>query len=191
MKKSITIKAAVALTIFLVVFFLPVSASKDPAVQERSAASLVRLKLMQGYEDGSLRLQNKIKRSEFITLVVKMLGYDKDNDTGGVNVNFKDINTKHWAYNNIRTALKYGIISGYPDNTVAPDKYVTFAEALTVMVRVLGYESSLPGNWPDNIIQGAGKLGLTQNLDIVPTKQLTRGEVSVLVSNSLTVELKK
>jgi len=38
------------------------------------------------------------------------------------------------------------LVSGYPDNTIAPDNDVTYAEALAVVIRALGYEKTLKVN---------------------------------------------
>lgn len=184
MKKVFSI---ITIITMLLLFITNVGAASDNSVIEKNANSLVKLGILKGYEDGSLRLDNKIKRSEFITLIVKMMAYDKDTDLAGTKINFKDLNAKHWAYNNIRVALKYQLVAGYPDNTIAPDKDVTYAEALAVAIRALGYENTLSGKWPDNVINTGTKLGLNKNLDLKADHPLSRGEMAVIVYNSLTV----
>ncbi|MCX7712030.1 MAG: S-layer homology domain-containing protein [Clostridia bacterium] len=190
MKNRKIIKSIIVLlTCFI--FILPVHAATDTKLQNDSAKDLVKLNLLKGYPDGSLGLQNKIKRSEFITFVVRMLGYENTVDTSSIKVSFKDIDKKHWAYNNIKVALKYKLVSGYPDNTIAPEKNVSYAEALTVIIRALGYESSLSGNWPDNVINKANALGISKNVELPGKQEITRGDMSVLVHNSLTVDFAK
>lgn len=178
----------VSILLIIALFILPVHASPETDLQDTCAKSLVGLKIMQGYEDGSLRLQNKIKRSEFVTLIVKMMGYDQDTDMNNVTVNFKDIKKSHWAFKYVRSSVKYKLIVGSPDNKFSPDSNITYAEALTVLIRSLGYESTLEGSWPDNVINKATQLGLNSNLDLTQSKQITRGEMSIMVYNSLTVD---
>lgn len=161
--------------------------SSEITIMEENANTLVNLGIMKGYEDGSLRLNNKIKRSEFITLVVKMMAYDKDTNLANTKITFKDLAKNHWAYTNIGLALKYELIAGYPDNTIAPDKDVTYAEALAVVIRALGYEKSLEGKWPNNVVNKGAELKLNKNLSIDPNQALTRGEMSVIIYNALTV----
>lgn len=161
--------------------------SSEITIMEENANTLVNLGIMKGYEDGSLRLNNKIKRSEFITLVVKMMAYDKDTNLSNTKITFKDLAKNHWAYTNIGLALKYELIAGYPDNTIAPDKDVTYAEALAVVIRALGYEKSLEGKWPNNVVNKGAELKLNKNLSIDPNQALTRGEMSVIIYNALTV----
>lgn len=160
---------------------------EDISIMDKNASSLVNLGIMKGYEDGTLRLNNRIKRSEFITLVVKMMAYDKDTDLENTKISFNDLKKNHWAYTNIGLALKYNLVAGYPDNTIAPDKDVTYAEALAVVIRALGYEKSLSGKWPDNVVNKGVDLGLNNNLSLEANHPLSRGEMSIIVYNALTV----
>lgn len=187
MKKLFIIKMLIIASITFSLFFVSVSASSDAELQNSSSETLYKLKILQGYEDGSLRLQDKIKRSEFITIIVRILGYENNTDVSGINITFKDIGKNHWAYNNVKIAMKYNIVDGYPDNTIAPDNFVTYAEALSVLVKALGYKDTLVGSWPDNVIGKSNQLGINKNILLPQNKQLTRGEVSVLVNNSLVV----
>lgn len=187
MKKNFYIKTVSFAIIIMIFINITLIGSADKTVQDTNAKTLVKLGIMKGYEDGSLKLENKIKRSEFITLVVNLLGHDKDKDLNGITLKFKDITKKHWAFNNIKLAIKHNLVSGYPDNTIGPDKNVTYAEALAVVIRALGYESSLKGKWPENVINKAKELNLNKNIDIKASQQLTRGNMSIIVYNALTV----
>ncbi|MEW4425896.1 S-layer homology domain-containing protein [Paenibacillus pabuli] len=57
----------------------------------------------------------------------------------GVVATFKDIKG-HWAESSILTAIKQGIVSGYPDGLFYPENKVTRAEFLKLTVGSLGYE---------------------------------------------------
>lgn len=187
MKKSFLIKLCILMLSIVLCTQSIYSATDSKLIQEKAEA-LVNLGILKGYEDGSLKLENKIKRSEFITLVVKLNGYDKDTLLDDIKINFKDINNKHWAYNNIKLSVKYNLVAGYPDNTIAPDKNVTYAEALAVVIKALGYESTLKGKWPKNVIDKATELNINKNLNLNADQQLTRGEMSLIVYNALTVK---
>lgn len=186
MKNLFIIKIPLIL-LMLLLFIIPVNASSSADLQNSTAQALHKLKILQGDDDGNLRLQDKIKRSEFITLMVRILGYENEPGLDNISIPFKDISKEHWAYNYVRISYKYGLVDGYPDRTIAPDSYITLAEAQTVLVKALGYKDALTGSWPDNVIAKASQLGIGKNLDIQSSKQLTRGEASILVSNSLTV----
>lgn len=188
-KKGTLLKLTVILMVVLI-GVTPVTAAADKVFENKCAQVLVKLGLMQGYEDGSLRLENNIKRSEFITLILKVACIEKSDNIDTIKMSFEDLNTNHWAYDYIMTAWHFGIISGYPDNTFAPDNPVTLTEALLALIRILGYESEMVGNWPDNVLEKASQLELCKNLDIPGNKALTRGEAAVIIFNALTVEIK-
>ncbi|HHX18754.1 MAG TPA: S-layer homology domain-containing protein [Clostridium sp.] len=159
-------------------------------IRDNCAEALVKLNILKGYEDGTLRLDNKILRSEFITLVVRLKGHHHDADINSIRINFKDIEEKHWAYNNIKLAVKHGIVTGYPDNTIKPNNNVTYAEALAVVINALGYEDTLEGDWPDNVIKKATELNLDRNLNLEANTQITRGDMSIIIYNALSIPLK-
>ncbi|HOQ36784.1 MAG TPA: S-layer homology domain-containing protein [Acetivibrio sp.] len=187
MKKQMI--SAFLIFIISIISIMPFASAEEnvPQIQQDNANTLKTLGILKGYEDGSLRLQNKIKRSEFITLVVKLMGYDTDADIDNVKVTFTDISSKHWAYDNIKRSIKYNLVAGYPNNTIAPDNDVTYAEALAVVIRALGYEKDLKGEWPNNVMDKATEINLTTNLNLDANHKLTRGEMSVIVYNALTV----
>jgi len=187
MKKFATILILLVLTTFTL---FKADAYVDPQVQEARAQALVRIGMLKGYEDGSLRLENNITRSEFFTLIVRALGWENE-DTSDINVSFSDIDSSHWAYNNVKVAVKLGLVKGYPDNTIAPDNQITYAEVLTVLIRILGYEDTLEGEWPENVVSKSQSLDMVKDLELLPRQQVTRGEVSVLIYNSLTVDFNR
>ena len=180
-------KFIIVLLAVLMLFTMQASAAVDPTVIENNAKSLVKLGIMYGDENGNLNLDKNIRRCEFVALITRMMGYEKNTDVSNMEMPFKDIPKKHWAYNSIKVAVKYGIISGYEDNTFRPDNNVSFAEAQSILLRVLNYGNTLSGKWPENVMNKSSELGLNKNLDLPADKKLTRGEASVLIYNSLTI----
>ncbi|HEY9061339.1 MAG TPA: S8 family serine peptidase [Pseudobacteroides sp.] len=61
----------------------------------------------------------------------------------------------HWAKNNILSLLTKGIIDGYPDNTIRPDKEITRAEIAKLIVIMLNI---LPSKNPDVKFKDKGKI---------------------------------
>lgn len=175
--------------IFLFNSFAFAQASHEQ-IQQDSAKIMVRLGLLKGYTNGDLGLDKKINRAEFATIVIRMMGYEKKPFTVSSKVSFKDLPKTHWAYSAIRMAASLGYIKGYSNKTFKPSNNITYAEAITIMVRVLGYGSGLSGTWPDNYISKAKTLGILKNLDVKPNEPITRGDISIIVANSLNVEIK-
>lgn len=187
MKKKLLVKSIIIIAFTLLIFSMQVQANvpTNANFEEIASKALVNLKLMMGDEQGNLNLENNVTRCEFVTLVNRMMTYDVDDSS--LSVPFKDISPKHWAYNNIKTALKHSLINGYTDNTVRPDNYVSFVEANAVIIRALGYDSNINKKWPEGIIDKTRELGLDKNLKVPEDKLITRGEASVLIYNALTV----
>lgn len=72
-----------------------------------------------------------ITRAEFASICARL-------DTGRTegNNNFIDVDG-HWAEDEIALATMFGWITGYPDGTFRPDSYITRAEAMALINRVL------------------------------------------------------
>ncbi|MGI6777169.1 MAG: S-layer homology domain-containing protein [Acetivibrionales bacterium] len=174
------------------IFFISahVNAEVDPAVISKSSSTLVKLELLKGDDTGNLKLDDKITRCEFVTLVIRLMGYDKNTDTDDISLTFTDLSERHWAYKNFKIAVKRNLIKGYDDNTVGADNFVTYTEAQAILIRALGYEGTMTGKWPVNVLTKAEELKLNKNVDVPQDKQLTRGEASVLIYNSLLVDFK-
>lgn len=180
-----------ALVLAAVIISLPVcqaSAAVDSAIIAASSQSLVKLGVMRGDTTGNLLLENKIKRCEFVTMIISMLGYDNDPSIEGVRLQFSDITEKHWAYDNIKIAVKRGLLTGYTDNTIKPDGFLTLVEAEAILINALGYSNTLVGEWPAKVTDKAAQLGLDKGIDLPVNSQLNRGEAAVLIYNSLTVD---
>ena len=101
--------------------------------------------------NGLLNPDAPITRAEFAAIAARF--DDKNTNTTS---NFSDI-ASHWAKDEIGVAANKGWINGYPDSTFRPDQYITRAEAMTLVNRVL---NRLPEKsedllddmikWPDN-----------------------------------------
>ena len=92
-----------------------------------------------------------ITRAEFAAICARFDTSKRDGDS-----NFTDI-SGHWAEAEIERAASLGWIMGYTDGTFRPENYITRAEAMTMINRVLNRlpedeDDLLDGMnfWPDN-----------------------------------------
>lgn len=160
--------------------------------QDDCGKLLVEMNLLSGYPDGTLKLENNITRAEFSVLIMKMLGYNNDNITITSKEKFKDLKSTHWAYKSVLKATELGYLSGYENNTFRPSNQLTYAECCSIMVNVLGYKKDMVGKWPNNVINMATELKINDSiLDKAANDLMTRGEVAVMLVNSLNVNLKQ
>ena len=116
-----------------------------------AVSTLSSMGIVKGHSDGTFAPNAPITRAEFAAIAARF--DDKNTDTSS---KFTDI-ASHWAKNEIGIAANKGWINGYPDDTFRPNQYITRAEAMTLVNRVL---NRLPENssdlldsmikWPDN-----------------------------------------
>ena len=125
--------------------------------EEPVLAKLKTLGLFIGDDQGNYNPDATITRAEFCAVVVRARGRENAALMIKTPTKYPDVTAKHeWAWGYIHVADSLGIVKGYPDNTFKPDQPVTQAEALTMLLRAIGYTDSLIGDWPTNyIIKGA------------------------------------
>ncbi|QKS46422.1 glycosyl hydrolase 53 family protein [Paenibacillus cellulosilyticus] len=90
--------------------------------------------LMTGYEDGSFQPTKSITRAEMATIVARWLGLKGDTSAA-----FTDT-ADHWSASYIALVADAGIMTGYSDGSFKPDQYLSRAEAVTIINRILGLE---------------------------------------------------
>ena len=98
---------------------------------------------------------------------------------------FVDIDTApaNEYYGAISYVNQMGIIEGYGDGNFGPYDGITYQDALTMLVRTLGWNNL---KYPWGVIEQAIKLGLTDGIEgVAYTDTLTRAEVAQLVYNAL------
>ena len=117
----------------------------------KAIATLSRMGILSGYEDGSFRPNATVTRAEFAAMAARF-----DTEAKPVDMPFTDL-TGCWAADEIAKAYGKGWVNGYGDNTFRPNGPITRAEAVTLINRVLRRlpetdKDLLPDErtWPDN-----------------------------------------
>jgi hypothetical protein len=160
---------------------------------EDAAALLGALNIMVGdAETGNFRPNDNIKRSEFAKIAVLALGLGSAADAAKGATQFPDVVQNHWASGYINVAAGQGIIIGDDTGNFRPDDNISYAEALTVLVRALGYKDSfLTGAWPSNFIAKAAELGITKGVNVYGSTAAIRGNVAKMLVNTLDAKVIK
>ena len=128
--------------------------------------SLRLLGVLDGYGDGTFRPGTVLTRAQFCKMAVyAMNGSDELGRYRTVTV-FPDVKPSHWAAPYINMAAKgKNIISGYADGKFHPDRTVTVGQAVTILLRMLGYkDEDVGGVWPDSYMAEAALIGLTDGV---------------------------
>lgn len=154
---------------------------------EEPVQILSALKIMVGDENGEFRLDDTIIRSEVTKMAVHALGLEDAAESAKGQTMFDDVSTDHWANGYINLAVSQGIIEGDGDGNFRPNAPITYAEAMTIMVRATGYTVSAEGKggYPQGYIQVATSNGLTKNVQGSSAEEISRGNVAYLTTNAL------
>ena len=86
---------------------------------------------IKGYADGTFRPEAYITRAELATIAFRFLDAAVTGE-----MNFNDIGG-HWAEENIKSIANNAWIMGYRDGSFKPDEYITRAEAITIINRIV------------------------------------------------------
>ncbi|MBP1993064.1 S-layer homology domain-containing protein [Paenibacillus eucommiae] len=109
---------------------------------------------IQGYEDGTIRVRNKITRQEIAALIAGMLELQmnagrKPNESA----TFKDhAQIASWSDKAVASMTAHNIIDGYEDGSFRPNEWVTRAEAIVMLDRAKYRQG-------DQIMDEAGTFG--------------------------------
>lgn len=112
-------------------------------------------------------------------------------------VNLSDI-AGHWAEENIKKAIKHGIVVGYPNGTFNANAAVTRAEFVVMLINTLKLheagaeltftDSSIIGQWAERAVAQATQAGFINGYadgSFRPNMAITRAEMASIVANAL------
>ena len=201
MKRRITtFLLAVCMTVSLLA--VPAGAASGATVTfsdigDRSTAmaveSLRLLGVLDGYGDGTFRPGTVLNRAQFCKMAVYAMNGSSELSRYRTVTIFPDVKLSHWAAAYINMAAKgKDIISGYADGRFHPDRTVTVGQAVTILMRMLGYkDEDIGGIWPDSYMAEAATVGLTEGVSTNGSAGLTRAQAARLFLNLLRTPTKE
>ena len=105
--------------------------------------------------------------------------------------------TGHWAESGIRKAFGLGFVNGYLDKTFRPERQITRAEFLTMLVKALGMTTPKAISWADvdqhwakEQIQIAAQNGIVEGLSgnlFGPDQAITREQMTVMLARAMKI----
>lgn len=159
-------------------------------VDQKVSLAVESLRLMgvlDGYGDRTFRPNGQLTRAQFCKMAVYALGLENTLGLYSTTTVFPDVKPSYWAAGYINLAAKgKNLIAGYPDGKFYPERVVTGGQAVTILLRLLGYEDkNIGGVWPDSYLATAAMAGLTDGMTLSGTAPLTRGQAAQLFANLL------
>lgn len=153
---------------------------------------LTNLGIINGFDDGSFRPDETLTRAQFAKIAVHMLGEEKTAASRVTNAVFSDVELSHWASGYINYIAEKGIINGYPDGSFGAEDTITYAQALTILIRLLGYNGEDVGyKWPEGYITKAQSLEITKGMTFGTYENITRGNAAYVIYNTLLADKKE
>ena len=173
------------LAVVLLLGLAPAALAAAPS-EDEAAQVLAALDIMVGDQNGDLALDRTLTRAEFTKLAVAA---STSRDTVGDTVAVKpypDVPQNHWAAPYIKAAVDLGLVQGDLRGYFNPDRTITLAEAVTVVLRLLGYEDSeFTGVWPSGQMAQYRALKLDQGISLGQNGNMTRRDAMYLFYNLL------
>jgi hypothetical protein len=182
MKKLLSLLLVLSVCLSVSTVYASAESSGEAA---ESAAVLNMMGALEGSGGGSLDLSGTLTRAQFCKIAVVVLGKeDAVGQYSGYTI-FPDVPSSHWASGYVNLAVRSaGIISGYPDGKFGPNDVITYGQAVTVLMRMLGYTSADVGSvWPSNYLNKAAEAGLSDGLSLSGSASMTRGDAAILFAN--------
>ena len=101
----------------------------------QSIKFLTEVGVVVGYPDGTYKPDIPVTRAEFASMAIKALGQEDANVTQ--DIHFSDVKSDFWAYDIIKKAVYFDLITDAQDAQFRPYDSVTRAEAISIAVNAL------------------------------------------------------
>ena len=153
-----------------------------------TATAIETLRLMgvlDGYSDGTFRPNAALTRAQFCKMAVYAMDGGSELGRYSTVTIFPDVKPSFWASSYINMAAKKGVIAGFADGKFKPNQTVTAGQAVTILMRGLGYkDENMGGVWPQGYMAEAKTCGLLKSTGITSAySALTRGQAAKLFLN--------
>ena len=187
MKKILSLLLAAVMLTGSLPAALATSDTSDSVIEQVVKAA----EIMVGDSSGNLNLDSTVTRAEYAKMLV-CASTSKDSVAGTSNSSpFKDVPYTHWAAGYIKTAVQQGWLSGYLDGSYKPNKTVTLEEAVTGVLKLLGYSTTdLSGSYPYAQLAMYRSLGLNTRITAAQGSSMTRRSMMYLFYNLLNTKTK-
>jgi len=158
---------------------------------ENTVQVLSALGIMVGDGDGNFRPNDNLTRAEVAKIAIHSMGIEDAASSAANQSKFPDVSKDFWANGYINIATSMGIVIGDDQGNFRPQDPITYAEAMTIMVRATGYEPSAAkkGGFPDGYIMVGSENGISKNVSGTTHNPITRGNVATMTLNTIKTKM--
>ncbi len=196
--------ASLALAMVLALGLVPYMAPKASAiggfsdVTDMTTAQNVEVLQMMGVVDGMssgvFNPMGTLTRAQFCKMAVEAMGQgDRANIYQNYTI-FPDVKPGYWAAGYVNLAVRSDpkLISGYADGTFGPNNTINYGQAVTILMRMLGYkDEDVSAVWPDGYIDQAMAIGLCDGVSLSAGTAVNRAQAAQLFMNLLNCDQKE
>ena len=186
--KRIFQKGASALLALAMAVSPALAASSFPDVAENAAYAqavdyVSQAGIMVGDDKGNFAPEKTVTRAEMATILCNVLEENQSLTTDGSV--FTDVPAQHWANRYVVKAAELGLVSGYGNGKFGPSDKVTYEQAITMIVQMIGLGdiAAEKGGYPDGFIWVASDYGYNKNVKSSKGESLKRWEVATMIYN--------
>ena len=175
---------------FLLAVSIAVSMLVLPASAAGNANTAVQLSITLNAMDSSQQaaLNAVVTRGALARMLVSYSTYRESvGSQGTVGTLFTDLPGTSPYAPYVRIAVQNGWMNGYTNGSFRPDNAVTLEEAVTAILKLMGYKmTDLSGSFPNAQLNKASELGLRNQVDRSQGEVLNYEECALLFYNALT-----
>lgn len=154
----------------------------DDAETAAAVDTLHALGLVDGVSSSRYDPDGLLTRAQFCKLLTLALGLDGDVSLYSHATRYADVTAAHWATGYVNLASAKGYINGYGDGSFGPEDSVTYGQAVTILLRALGYTTAQIGYyWPEDYVSFAAGVGLDADLELSAGSYLSRGDAALIL----------
>lgn len=163
-----------------------------------AADTLAALGVVSGTGDGKFSPGGHLTRAQLCKMAVELLGMREQAEAQTYRTIFTDMG-RHWARGYVNVAATTQVpaesgvrlMLGLGNGKFGPDQTVTYQEAATLALRILGYGAEANRAWPHSAVETASLLGLDRGMSVgKPSDPINRGQTALLFYNMLTIPAK-
>lgn len=144
------------------------------------------LGVIQGKDDGYYHPEDTITRAEACAMIARLMTGDPHVSQYTGAQNFADVAKGSWKDSAIGYCYINNIVVGVGNNKFEPDRAITDAEFVTMVVRAMGYETpDMTQGYPYSYMSNAQAIGLLDDVNMVASTDALRGEDAQVIYNAL------